>query len=175
MPKRSSIDLSQGGAGIVRRATTTPHQSPKNPAAVALGRLGGKKGGPARAAALSKKRRVQIARKALRVRCSCLRWIRSGPILWRGGRRIYARRSRSSAQPLAQGRLFDHLALAAFFAIAFRRVALSFAARAFPPFNPPSRPSATAAGFFPSSVADATIRDAMTLGSVLERLGMEKS
>lgn len=36
----------------------------KNPAAVALGRLGGKKGGPARAAALSPKRRKEIARKA---------------------------------------------------------------------------------------------------------------
>lgn len=40
----------------------------KNPAAVALGRLGGAKGGPARAKALSKKRRVAIARKAARAR-----------------------------------------------------------------------------------------------------------
>jgi len=38
--------------------------SGKNPAAVALGRLGGLKGGKARAAALSKKRRIQIARQA---------------------------------------------------------------------------------------------------------------
>jgi hypothetical protein len=36
----------------------------KNPAAVALGKLGGKKGGPARAAKLSKKERSEIARKA---------------------------------------------------------------------------------------------------------------
>jgi hypothetical protein len=36
----------------------------KNPAAVALGRLGGKKGGPARAIKLSKKRRRDIAKKA---------------------------------------------------------------------------------------------------------------
>lgn len=36
----------------------------KNPAAVALGRLGGAKGGAARAASLSKKRRSEIARKA---------------------------------------------------------------------------------------------------------------
>ena len=36
----------------------------KNPAAVALGRLGGKKGGAARAAKLSPKRRKQIARQA---------------------------------------------------------------------------------------------------------------
>jgi hypothetical protein len=36
----------------------------KNPAAVALGRLGGLKGGKARAEALSAKRRKEIARKA---------------------------------------------------------------------------------------------------------------
>ena len=36
----------------------------KNPHAAALGRLGGRRGGPARAAALSPKRRRQIARKA---------------------------------------------------------------------------------------------------------------
>jgi hypothetical protein len=36
----------------------------KNPAAVALGRLGGAKGGAARAAALSPKRRSMIAKKA---------------------------------------------------------------------------------------------------------------
>ena len=36
----------------------------KNPAAVALGRLGGKKGGPARAKALSAKKRAEIAKRA---------------------------------------------------------------------------------------------------------------
>ena len=36
----------------------------KNPHASALGRLGGRRGGPARAAALSPKRRAEIARKA---------------------------------------------------------------------------------------------------------------
>lgn len=36
----------------------------KNPAAVALGKLGGAKGGAARAKALSRARRVAIARKA---------------------------------------------------------------------------------------------------------------
>lgn len=36
----------------------------KNPHASALGRLGGRRGGPARAAALSPKRRTEIARKA---------------------------------------------------------------------------------------------------------------
>lgn len=40
----------------------------KNPAAVALGRLGGAKGGPARAALLSDERKQEIARKAARAR-----------------------------------------------------------------------------------------------------------
>jgi hypothetical protein len=40
----------------------------KNPAAVALGRLGGAKGGKARAAALSKKKRAEIAKNAARAR-----------------------------------------------------------------------------------------------------------
>jgi hypothetical protein len=44
---------------VMRQAT-----GEKNPAAVELGRLGGKKGGPARAAKLSAKKRQQIARKA---------------------------------------------------------------------------------------------------------------
>ena len=40
----------------------------KNPAAVALGRLGGLKGGKARAAALSSKKRTEIAQKAAAAR-----------------------------------------------------------------------------------------------------------
>jgi hypothetical protein len=40
----------------------------KNPAAVSLGRLGGLKGGNARAAKLSPRKRSQIAAKAARVR-----------------------------------------------------------------------------------------------------------
>lgn len=40
----------------------------KNPAAVALGKLGGAKGGKARAAALSSRRRKQIAKKAAKAR-----------------------------------------------------------------------------------------------------------
>lgn len=40
----------------------------KNPAAVALGRLGGLKGGKARAAKMSKKRLSEIGRKAARAR-----------------------------------------------------------------------------------------------------------
>jgi hypothetical protein len=40
----------------------------KNPAAVALGRLGGKKGGKARAEKLTAEQRLQIARKAAYIR-----------------------------------------------------------------------------------------------------------
>jgi hypothetical protein len=40
----------------------------KNPAAVALGKLGGSKGGHARAANLSPRRRTQIAKKAAKAR-----------------------------------------------------------------------------------------------------------
>lgn len=43
----------------------------KNPAAVALGKLGGAKGGKARAAKLSKKKRSEIAKKA-----AAARWAR---------------------------------------------------------------------------------------------------
>ena len=48
--------------------TEPPAIKPKNPAAVALGRLGGLKGGAARAAALSPKKRSQIAAKAAKSR-----------------------------------------------------------------------------------------------------------
>ena len=45
-----------------------PEKSIKNPAAVALGRLGGLKGGKARANKLSSERRKEIARKAAQAR-----------------------------------------------------------------------------------------------------------
>jgi len=45
-----------------------PRDPTKNPNAVALGRLGGLKGGAARAAALSPKKRSQIAAKAAQAR-----------------------------------------------------------------------------------------------------------
>lgn len=45
-----------------------PEAPEKNPAAVALGRLGGLKGGKARAAKLSKRRRTEIAKRAARAR-----------------------------------------------------------------------------------------------------------
>jgi len=69
MPNRSSrtrSDLKTLTSRIV--AETRSKEPVKNPAAVALGRLGGKKGGPARAAALTKKRRTAIAKKAARAR-----------------------------------------------------------------------------------------------------------
>jgi len=78
MPKRSSkkrlpTDPNQLAAAIVAQATAEPVTQPtgepeKNPAAVALGKLGGKKGGPARAKALTKKRRAEIAKKAAKAR-----------------------------------------------------------------------------------------------------------
>lgn len=43
-------------------------QDTRNPAAVALGRLGGLKGGKARAEALSPKKRSEIAKKAAKAR-----------------------------------------------------------------------------------------------------------
>ena len=49
--------------------TSEPQERPeKNPAAVALGRLGGLKGGRARAEKLSPERRQEIARKAAQAR-----------------------------------------------------------------------------------------------------------
>ncbi len=76
MPKRSSFkrpgDLNQLAAALVSEATDEAAPAPaddgKDPAAVALGRKGGKVGGPARAAALSPERRREIARKAVAAR-----------------------------------------------------------------------------------------------------------
>lgn len=56
------VDLATGEAAEVYAVKE------KNPAAVMLGRLGGKKGGLARAAALSPKKRQAIARRAARAR-----------------------------------------------------------------------------------------------------------
>jgi hypothetical protein len=80
MPKRSSKqptrDLNELAARIVDAATSDDPQAErstppdKNPAAVALGRLGGKKGGAARAAKLTAEQRREIARKAAAARWS---------------------------------------------------------------------------------------------------------
>ncbi len=74
MAKRSGEkrDFMQIAREVVERAIGeqmdgSPLQDPdagKNPAAVALGRLGGAKGGAARAKSLSPKRRRAIAKKA---------------------------------------------------------------------------------------------------------------
>lgn len=48
--------------------TDKPDEHEKNPAAVALGRLGGLKGGKARAASLSAKKRSDIAKRAAKAR-----------------------------------------------------------------------------------------------------------
>lgn len=68
MPKRSSKDLNQNAFNIVQQSTGEAAAPEKNPAAVALGRLGGLKGGKARAAQLSAKQRAAIARKAAKAR-----------------------------------------------------------------------------------------------------------
>ena len=70
MPKRSSKkrqDINKLAASIVERATSESETS-KNPYAVALGRLGGKKGGEARAKKLTPERRKEIAKKAAQAR-----------------------------------------------------------------------------------------------------------
>lgn len=75
MPKRSSkgrLDLNQLSKSIVDQATgeeEKQHDQPeKNPAAVELGRLGGLKGGAARAKKLTAKERSEIAKKAAATR-----------------------------------------------------------------------------------------------------------
>lgn len=76
MPERSSKrrepeDVNLLAAKIVEQATGGEEaESGKNPHAVALGRLGDKKGGPARARKLTAARRQEIAQRAARVRWS---------------------------------------------------------------------------------------------------------
>jgi hypothetical protein len=66
---RNPKDLNQLAASLVERATSidrakSDQNVTKDPAAVALGRKGGLKGGKARAEALSPKKRKEIARRA---------------------------------------------------------------------------------------------------------------
>lgn len=74
MPKRSSMrkDTNTLAKFVVDQATgnAPSPDAGKNPAAVALGRLGGTKGGKARAAKLTKAQRSEIAKKAARKRWS---------------------------------------------------------------------------------------------------------
>ncbi len=73
--KRKPADLNKLAASIVEEATADHSNiehpvKEKNPAAVALGRLGGLKGGKARAEKLSAKKRSEIAKKAAQSRWS---------------------------------------------------------------------------------------------------------
>ncbi|HEX9691088.1 MAG TPA: hypothetical protein VGA22_03230 [Gemmatimonadales bacterium] len=75
MPKRSrnrppADDPVEAAFEAVNELTGSepPKKKRKNPHAVALGRKGGLKGGPARAAKLSKKQRSTSARKAAKAR-----------------------------------------------------------------------------------------------------------
>lgn len=78
MPKRSSKerDFTVIARGVVEHAIgehldgsplSRPNED-KNPHAVALGRIGGKRGGKARAEKLSRAERKRIAKKAAKVR-----------------------------------------------------------------------------------------------------------
>ena len=71
MPKRSrkTSDPNSLAASIVDLATGDDLGG-KDPAAVALGRRGGLKGGPARAKAMTAKQRSESAKKAARARWS---------------------------------------------------------------------------------------------------------
>ncbi len=69
--KKRPRDLNVLAASIVAEATgeAKPEEKPKkNPAAVELGRLGGLKGGKARAEKLTAKQRQEIAKKAAKAR-----------------------------------------------------------------------------------------------------------
>jgi hypothetical protein len=73
MPKRSRKpprDPNEAAFQLMQIATgqAQPEDEGKNPAAVALGRLGGKKGGKARAAKLTPEQRAEIAHLAATAR-----------------------------------------------------------------------------------------------------------
>ena len=77
MPERTRKrprDLNRLAASVAEAATqgefTAEDFEGKNPAAVMLGRLGGRKGGRARAKSLSPERRKEIARQAATARWS---------------------------------------------------------------------------------------------------------
>ena len=78
MPKRSSKDEDVNETAFrvlqasIGEATPPPTKAEVSAAAAALGRLGGRKGGPARAAALSPAKRKAIAKKA-----ATARWAKS--------------------------------------------------------------------------------------------------
>lgn len=72
MKKQGPKDANESAFSIVQQATgeadSTENEKKKNPAAVQLGRLGGLKGGRARAAKLTAEERSKIARIAAEAR-----------------------------------------------------------------------------------------------------------
>ena len=71
MTDKKKKDINELAASIVGQATgdaQPEEESDKNPHAVALGRLGGKKGGKARAEKLTPEQRREIAKKAAQAR-----------------------------------------------------------------------------------------------------------
>ena len=73
MPKKRPRDVNQLAKLLTDQATGNappdpPVEDRRNPAAVALGRLGGLKGGRARAVKLSKSQRSKIAKAAAKAR-----------------------------------------------------------------------------------------------------------
>jgi len=70
--RKHPADINKLAASIVDLATNDQQEesSEKNPHAVALGRLGGQKGGKARAEKLTKEQRSEIAKKAAKARWS---------------------------------------------------------------------------------------------------------
>jgi hypothetical protein len=72
MPKRSSKKRAKNlpKTHAKERPAEGVTEEKKNPAAVALGRLGGLKGGRARAEKLSEERRQEIAKRAAQIRWS---------------------------------------------------------------------------------------------------------
>ncbi len=75
-PQKKPVDVNRLAKSIVDQATTDEQlqekaiEEGKNPAAVLLGRLGGLKGGKARAMRLSAEQRSEIAKKAANYRWS---------------------------------------------------------------------------------------------------------
>lgn len=68
LSKRTKTSKNRNVNEMAAETATRQIDSQKNQAAVALGRLGGLKGGKARAAKLSASRRTSIARKAAKAR-----------------------------------------------------------------------------------------------------------
>lgn len=63
--RKKTYDINEMAFNILPKATK---EQGKNPAAVMLGRLGGLKGGKARAEKLSREKRIEIARHAAKTR-----------------------------------------------------------------------------------------------------------